>query len=89
MKRSWLLETGNVDGSIMEMALDYLRMLTHADLIKFNNLIKLFHDKEKSIYELIDTLGFIESSIAIASLEICLMHGVFQSLRMIVICSLK
>ena len=49
MKRSWLLETGNVDGSIMEMALDYLRMLTHADLIKFNNLIKLFHDKEKSL----------------------------------------
>ena len=67
MKRSWLLETGNVDGSIMEMALDYLRMLTHADLIKFNNLIKLFHDKEECIYELIDTLGFIESSIAVAS----------------------
>lgn len=49
MKRSWLLETGNVDGSIMEMALDYLRMLTHADLIKFNNLIKLFMIK-KSVY---------------------------------------
>ena len=46
----------------MEMALDYLRMLTHADLIKLLNLIKLFHDKEKRIYELIDTFGFIESS---------------------------
>ena len=37
-KRSWLLETGNVDGSIAEILLDYLRMLTHVDLIKFNNL---------------------------------------------------
>ncbi len=66
-KRSWLLETGNVDGSIAEMALDYLRMLTHVDLIKFNNLIKLFHNKEEYIYELIDTLGFIEASMAVAS----------------------
>lgn len=66
-KRSWLLETGNVDGSIAEMLLDYLRMLTHMDLIKFNNLIKLFRDKEERIYELIDILGFIEASIAVAS----------------------
>ena len=66
-KRSWLLETGNVDGSITEMALDYLRMLTHVDLIKFNNLIKLFNDKEEYIYELIDTLGFIEASMAVGS----------------------
>lgn len=66
-KRSWLLETGNVDGSIGEMALDYLRMLTHVDLIKFNNLVGLFGNKEQYIYELIDTLGFIESSMAVAS----------------------
>ena len=66
-KRSWLLETGNVDGSITEMALDYLRMLTHVDLIKFNNLIKAFNDKEEYIYELIDTLGFIEASMAVGS----------------------
>ena len=66
-KRSWLLETGNVDGSIAEILLDYLRMLTHVDLIKFNNLIKLFNDKEEYIYELIDTLGFIEASISVAS----------------------
>mgnify|MGYP000569428414 CR=1 FL=1 len=66
-KRSWLLETGNVDGSIAEILLDYLRMLTHVDLIKFNNLIKLFNDKEDYIYELIDTLGFIEASISVAS----------------------
>ena len=33
-KRSWLLETGNVDGSIDEILLDYLRMLTHVDLYK-------------------------------------------------------
>lgn len=66
-KRAWLLETGNIDGSIGEMVLDYIRMLTHVDLIKFNNLIKLFNNKEKCIYELIDALGVIEASIAVAS----------------------
>jgi len=64
---SAMLETGNVTGSISEIIMDYLRMLTHIDLIKFNNMVKLLNNKEQEIYELMDVLGFIESTIAIAS----------------------
>ena len=68
--------------------LDYLRMLTHVDLIKFNNLIKLFNDKEDYIYELIDTLGFIEASISVASFRCMLGSWCVPEFR-IMICSLK
>lgn len=66
-KGSWLLESGNVDGSIVEMLLEYLRMLTHMDLIKFNNMAHMLGNKSSEVYKLIDILGFIEASIAVAS----------------------
>lgn len=64
---SAMLESGNITGSLSEVIMDYLRMLTHVDLIKFNNMVKLLNNKEKEIYELMDCLGFIEATIAIAS----------------------
>lgn len=66
-KNAWLLETGTVDGSLVEIILDYIRMLTHVDLIKFNHVIKHMNDKADIVYDLMDTLGFIESTIAVAS----------------------
>lgn len=33
-KGSWMIESGNVDGSIGEVVLDYLRMITHMDIVK-------------------------------------------------------
>ena len=66
-KNAGMLEGGNVTGSLSEILLEYLRMLTHVDLIKFNNMVKLLNHKGNEIFDLIDLLGFIESSIAIAS----------------------
>jgi len=62
-----MIESGNVDGSLGEVLLDYIRMLTHIDLIKFNSMIKGIQDKQDDVYALFDTLGFIESTISIAS----------------------
>ncbi len=36
-----MIESGNVDGSIGEVVLDYLRMITHMDIVKFNKMTKL------------------------------------------------
>lgn len=67
VKNSFLLSTGNVDGSIVEMLLDYIRMLTHVDLIKFNNMIKRLAKHEEEMYELMSTLGYLEACISVAS----------------------
>ena len=49
------------------MILEYVRMLTHADLIKFNNMVKLLGKKQDVVFKLFDILGFIESCICVAS----------------------
>lgn len=66
-KGSWMIESGNVDGSLAEVVLDYLRMITHMDIVRFNKMTKLITARSEDAYNLIDTLGFIEASIAVAS----------------------
>lgn len=66
-KGSWMIESGNVDGSLAEVVLDYFRMITHMDIVRFNKMTKLITARSEDAYNLIDTLGFIEASIAVAS----------------------
>ncbi len=61
---SWLL-TNSVSGSLTDVILDYIRMIFHVDLIKFNsmkNKVAASADEIKCLY---DTLGEIELSICI------------------------
>lgn len=68
VKNSGILTSGNVTGSLSEMVLDYVRMLTHIDLIKFNHMLKkLDSHEDKVVYELMETLGYIEACICVAS----------------------
>lgn len=66
-KNSWLLQSKKANGSLADMVLDYIRMLTHIDLIKFNNMIKVLNRHNMDTYQLLENLGFIETTIAIAS----------------------
>lgn len=66
-KGSFLLASANVNGSIGEVIMEYVRMITHADLIKFNSMLKLVKAHNKDLEELFETLGNIEAAIAIAS----------------------
>ena len=67
VKNSGILTSGNVTGSLSEMVLDYVRMLTHIDLIKFNHMLKKLDSHEDKVYELMETLGYIEACICVAS----------------------
>lgn len=64
---AWMLESGNVSGSLADILLDYLRMLTHIDLIKFNGMVRGIGNKQKEVYELYETMGLVEACISIAS----------------------
>lgn len=54
-------------GDLLEGMVDYVRMLFHIDLIKFNNMLKVFDNHEAELTELFETAGFLDAMIAAAS----------------------
>lgn len=63
----FLISINGTSGSLTEIIMEYIRMLFHVDLIKFNFMITNTKKNIDSINKLFDTFGIIESSIAIAS----------------------
>lgn len=73
---AWLLgATGGMSGSLAEIVMDYIRILTHLDLIKFNSMVKSLNKDKDTIWELYNLLGLMESCIAIASFREYLNEG--------------
>lgn len=62
-----ILPTDNLTGSLLDVVLDYVRMMTHIDLIRFNNMLSIFIEKEDDVNIIIKNIGLIEAMIAIAS----------------------
>ena len=62
---SWLI-TNSVAGSIVDVILDYVRMIFHIDLIKFNSMQKHVANHSDDIYQLYKVLGEIEIAICVA-----------------------
>lgn len=68
LKRGVFLLTSNqMSGSLGDMIMDYVRMLTHVDMIKFNSMHRITINHLDTIDRLYEILGIIESTIAIAS----------------------
>lgn len=54
-------------GSIIDVIVDYVRMLTHIDLIKFNSMIRIIGSNKDAIMEVHSIIGSLDAYIAIAS----------------------
>ena len=54
-------------GDVAQMLLDYVRMLTHVDLIKFNRMLSVIRGKKSDLERLFEDTGRIDMTIAIAS----------------------
>lgn len=54
-------------GNPVDLLMDYIRMLTHIDLIKFNQMVRVIRGRKEAIDELQELMGRIEAVIAIAS----------------------
>ncbi len=66
-KGVFLLPSNSVKESIGEMVMEYVRMMFHVDLIKFNTMLKQTMDKLDLVDELFAMMGRIESAYAVAS----------------------
>lgn len=68
-RNMYLISDGTMNDSIAGIFMEYIKMLFHVDLIKFNSIVKATEDKIDSIDELYAIAGRIEAVIAVASLK--------------------
>lgn len=67
-RRLKLISSGSdYNGSLMDTLLDYVRMITHIDIIMYNGIISDFKYKQNEIEKMMELLGFIEAMTAAAS----------------------
>ena len=57
----------NPNGDMLDIVLDYVRMLSHTDLIKFNSMLTCFKNNRKTLNNMFVTIGTLDSMIAVAS----------------------
>lgn len=67
-RNAYILSTGShVTSNILDLLLDYVRMIFHIDIIKFNSMLKQLQDHYEEIYVVRDTIGLLDSVISIGS----------------------
>lgn len=67
-RNTYILSVGSrTSANILDLLLDYIRMIFHLDITKFNSMLKLLQDHYDHIYVLRDTIGLIDSAISIGS----------------------
>ncbi len=62
-----LLAPKTATGGLLDMLLDYVRILTHIDLIKFNRMYRTITEHTSEIHEMFTICGRLDMAIAIAS----------------------
>lgn len=65
-KNIFLMGTNNMSGSLADMVMEYVRMLFHVDLIKFNSVKRKATENIKEIDRLYSLVGYIESACSVA-----------------------
>lgn len=62
-----ILVSKNISGSILDSLVDYVRMLFHIDLMKYNSMLSFFKKNREVLNRIFTTIGFLDSMIAAAS----------------------
>lgn len=62
-----LASRDKTSGSIGDIILEYLKMFTHLDLIKFNSMIRHIGKSKTIVIDMMNCLGLLESMISVAS----------------------
>ncbi|MBE5966391.1 MAG: hypothetical protein E7255_05420 [Lachnospiraceae bacterium] len=62
-----ILTSRSVSGNLMDAFADYVRMLFHLDLIKFNSMLNIFKKNREVLNRIFINVGFLDSMTAVAS----------------------
>ena len=67
-RKSFFLTSKNTDGGDpSQIVMEYVRLLTHVDILVYNSLLKEVQGKKEAIMKLIDNIGELDACISIAS----------------------
>ena len=66
-KGSEILVARNASGDFKDAVLDYIRMLLHVDLIKYNSMLSFFQKNQQVLIRIYTNIGFLDSMVAAAS----------------------
>ncbi|MDE5589764.1 MAG: hypothetical protein K2J60_11610, partial [Acetatifactor sp.] len=56
---------GNASGDIIGILMDYIRMVFHVDLIKFNGMLRVLREHVEDVDVLISTAGYLETAVSV------------------------
>lgn len=56
---------GNASGDVLAILMDYIRMIFHVDLIKFDSMLKVLRGHIEDVDAMIGVVGYVETAIAI------------------------
>ena len=75
----WVMSPGrgstNASGNPLEILLDYIRMVFHVDLIKFNRMLAFLRGHIENVDALISITGFLETAVSIWAFRQSLQEG--------------
>lgn len=66
---------GNASGDIIGVLLDYIRMVFHVDLMKFNNMLGVLRGHVEDVDGLITAVGYLETAVAVWIFRESLVNG--------------
>ena len=69
-----VLKIGNEGGSIGDIILDYIKMVTHIDLIKFNKMLRILQDNKQESMDIVEAIGYLDAVISIGYFRAALPH---------------
>lgn len=71
VRMSGLLASANPTEGMTELVMEYVRMIFHVDLIKFNGIIRDFEERQEELNRIFAGTGRIDASRAVASYRCC------------------
>lgn len=73
----WVLSgtRGTTTGNPLDVLMDYVRMVFHVDLMKFNSMLSFLKEHIEEVDALVSTLGYLETCIAVGALRVSLTEG--------------
>ena len=77
-----VLEQSSTGGGMEGLIMDYIRMLTHIDLIKFSTMMKAMQEHQEEILGLMKIFGYLDTMISIASFRVSLPYYSIPELEM-------